>query len=68
MLIWLACALFGHKTVIQQFSRKFELAPDNVLGGEYPVFFYKLVRVPFCTRCGTRVHDDGVEASIGELP
>lgn len=59
MLIWLACKLLGHKTVIKQFSREFEVAPNPILGGTYPVFFYKLVRLPFCTRCGTKVHADG---------
>jgi len=66
MLNRILCALLGHKTIVREYSRKFEVAPDPIFGGTCPVFFYKIVRLPFCTRCGVKAHADGERIVQGE--
>jgi len=56
MLQRLLCWLFGHKTVIRCYSRNTGTM-DSIIGVT-TLLYYTLVRSPFCTRCGKKVHAD----------
>jgi hypothetical protein len=57
MLIWLMCALIGHKTVVKKgVGEKYEFI-NQITGLPDKGQDYTLVRLGFCKRCGKPVHD-----------
>jgi len=57
MLIWLACWLFGHKTVARiGVGEKYDYI-NQMTGLPDKGQDYTFVRLAFCERCGQKVHD-----------
>jgi hypothetical protein len=57
MLTWLACLILGHKTVSRvAVGEKHDLI-NQITGLPDKGQDYTLVRLGFCARCGSKVHD-----------
>jgi ribosomal protein L33 len=58
MLIWLICHLWNHKTMHKAYTGETIMYTDRITNTLIKVPLHKWERMPYCTRCGQKVHHD----------
>jgi hypothetical protein len=59
MIKKLICILWGHSTIHKAITGETVIRTNSLTANDETVPLYALVRVPFCSRCGEKVHEDG---------